>query len=71
MLAETHDFGLYAEPVARRPNQTQITQADIRAVRLDDKPRHTGHRTDALHGRQMANLRPENVDHGGNVGHRI
>ena len=75
VLTETDDLGADLEVIATRPNIAKFAEAYIGTVRLDDEPRNTGDRTDALHRRQVADLRTEHIDErrneGGHTGARL
>src|SRR5690606_2242728 len=55
-LAETDLLVAHAEIGPRRTHEALIAEADSGAVRFDDEARDAGHRADALHRRQVANL---------------
>jgi hypothetical protein len=73
VFTETHHFRADAEIVgAQRPHEAVLAEADVRSVGLDDQPGDARDRADALHGRQVADLRPQQVDEGCHAGgHRV
>jgi len=75
VLAEAHDLGADAEVVARRADEAELAEADVRAVGLDDEAGDPGDGAQALHRRHVADLRAEHFDErsddGGHAGERL
>jgi hypothetical protein len=62
MFPKAHHLGPHAEIVAGRTHETDFSEPDIGAIRLDDEPRDPGDGAQTLHRRQVANLRLKHVN---------
>ena len=62
VLAEADHLGADGELGARRAHEAEFAEADVGALGLDDEARDARDRADALHRRQVADLRAEHID---------